>query len=59
MMFKKLAQKLNKDKQKFSSAAINPLEVDFDDKKSVFLDKLTRTAVNMKNFSNYLIIQDS
>lgn len=59
MMFKKLAQKLNKDRQKLSSAAINPLEVDFDDRKSVFLDKLTRTAVNMyerkcdiKNFSN-------
>ena len=64
MMFKKLAQKLNKDKQKFSSAAINPLEVDFDDKKSVFLDKLTRTAVNMyerkcdiKNFSK-LVLSD-
>lgn len=37
MMFKKLAPKLNKDKQKFSSAAINPLEVDFDDKKVFFL----------------------
>lgn len=64
MMFKKLAQKLNKDRQKLSSAAINPLEVDFDDRKSVFLDKLTRTAVNMyerkcdiKNFSK-LVISD-
>ncbi|MFQ8626807.1 MAG: hypothetical protein ACLSA2_10335 [Candidatus Gastranaerophilaceae bacterium] len=64
MMFKKLAQKLNKDRQKLSSAAINPLEVDFDDRKSVFLDKLTRTAVNMyerkcdiKNFSK-LVLSD-
>jgi len=63
-MFKKLAQKLNKDRQKLSSAAINPLEVDFDDRKSVFLDKLTRTAVNMyerkcdiKNFSK-LVLSD-
>ena len=64
MMFKKLAKKLNKDRQKLSSAAINPLEVDFDDRKSVFLDKLTRTAVNMyerkcdiKNFSK-LVLSD-
>ena len=47
MMFKKLAQKLNAEKQKHNNAATNPLEVDFEGKKSVFLDKLTRTAVNM------------
>ncbi len=47
MMFKKLAQKLNLEKNKKSSAAINPLDVDFEGRKSVFLDKLTRTAVNM------------
>ena len=46
-MFKKLAQKLNLEKKKHSSAAINPLDVDFEGRKSVFLDKLTRTAVNM------------
>ncbi len=47
MMFKKLAQKLNIEKKKQSSVAINPLDVDFEGRKSVFLDKLTRTAVNM------------
>ncbi len=47
MMFKKLAQKLNIEKKKQSSIAINPLDVDFEGRKSVFLDKLTRTAVNM------------
>lgn len=47
MMFKKLAQKLNLEKKKQSSVAINPLDVDFEGRKSVFLDKLTRTAVNM------------
>ena len=47
MMFKKLAQKLNLEKKKHSSAAINPLDVDFEGRKSVFLEKLTRTAVNM------------
>ncbi len=47
MMFKKLAQKLNLEKKKQSSVVINPLDVDFEGRKSVFLDKLTRTAVNM------------
>ena len=47
MMFKKLAQKLNIEKKKQSSIAINPLDVDFEGRKSVFLGKLTRTAVNM------------
>lgn len=64
MMFKKLVQKLNIEKQKHTNAAINPLEVDFEGRKSVFLDKLTRTAVNMyekkcdiKNFSK-LVLSD-
>ncbi len=62
MMFKKLAQKLNSEKKKHSSAAINPLEVDFEGRKSVFLDKLTKTAVNMyerkcdvKNFTKLVL----
>ena len=33
MMFKKLAQKLNLEKKKHSSAAINPLDVDFEGRK--------------------------
>ncbi len=47
MMFKKLAQKLNLHKTKVSNPTINPIDVDFDGRKSVFLDKLTKTAVNM------------
>ncbi len=47
MMFKKLAQKLNLEKAKHKNGVINPLDVDFEGRKSVFLDKLTRTAVNM------------
>lgn len=47
MMFKKLAQKLNLEKKRHTSAAINPLDVDFEGRKSVFLNKLTKTAVNM------------
>lgn len=40
MMFKKLAQKLNKDRQKFSSAAINPLElVDCDEQERRFIEQ--------------------
>lgn len=62
MMFKKLAQKLNLEKNRHSNAAINPLEVDFDGRKSVFLNKLTKTAVNMyekkcdiKNFTKLVL----
>lgn len=47
MMFKKLAQKLNLEKKKQPNGAISPLDVDFEGRKSVFLDKLTKTAVNM------------
>lgn len=61
-MFKKLAQKLQTDRQKYSNAAINPLEVDFDDRKNEFLKKLTHNALNMyerqndiKNFSKLVL----
>lgn len=47
MMFKKLVQKLNIDKSKSSSAAINPIDVDFDDRKHDFLNKLTKNALNL------------
>ncbi len=64
MMFKKLAQKLSKERKKYSNVATNPLDVDFEGKKSVFLDKLTKTAVNIyerncdvKNFSK-LVLSD-
>lgn len=63
-MFKKLAQKLNLAKQKQSGTVINPLDVDFEGRQSIFLDKLTKTAVNMyerkcdvKNFSK-LVLSD-
>ena len=61
-MIKKLAQKLSLERQKHNSVATNPLSVDFDDRKSIFLDKLTKTAVNMyerncdiKNFSKLVL----
>lgn len=64
MMFKKLAQKLSLERKKHNSIATNPLSVDFDERKSVFLDKLTRNAVDMyerncdvKNFSK-LVLSD-
>ena len=46
-MFKKLAQKLSLEREKHNSVATNPLSVDFDDRRSVFLNKLTKTAVNL------------
>lgn len=62
MMFKKLAQKLTKERKHFSNVATNPLDVDFESKKSIFLDKLTKTAVNIyernsdvKNFSKLVL----
>ena len=62
MMFKKLVQKLSLERQKHNSVATNPLSVDFDNRKSIFLDKLTKTAVNMyerncdiKNFSKLVL----
>lgn len=63
-MFKKLAQKLNIQKNKSAGASINPIDVDFDSRKSVFLDKLTKNAVKLyekecdiKNFSK-LVLSD-
>lgn len=63
-MFKKLAQKFNLAKQKQADTVINPLDVDFEGRQSIFLDKLTKTAVNMyerkcdvKNFSK-LVLSD-
>jgi len=65
-MFKKLAQKLNIEKKKsiVKGAMINPIDVDFDSKTSVFLNKLTKQAVNLyekkcdiKNFSK-LVLSD-
>lgn len=47
MMFKKLAQKLSLEREKHNSVVTNPLSVDFDDRRSVFLNKLTKTAVNL------------
>ena len=47
MMFKKLVQKLNIDREKTSNAAINPIDVDFDNRKNDFLSKLTKNALNM------------
>lgn len=46
-MFKKLAQKLSLEREKHNSVVTNPLSVDFDDRRSVFLNKLTKTAVNL------------
>lgn len=46
-MFKKLAQKLVQEREKHTSAAMNPIEVDFEQRQSVFLKHLTKTAVNM------------
>lgn len=46
-MFKKLAQKLVQEREKRTSAAMNPIEVDFEQRQSVFLKHLTKTAVNM------------
>ena len=59
-MFKKITQKLC-TKKKFSTT-INPLEVDFDHRKNVFLDKLSENAVKLyekecdiKNFSKLVL----
>ncbi len=47
MMFEKLVQKLNIEREKTSNAAINPIDVDFDSRKNDFLSKLTKNALNM------------
>jgi len=48
-MFKKLAKKLNESKKRgiTNGAAINPLEVDFDNKKKEFFKSLTNSALNL------------
>lgn len=64
MVFKKLAKKLSLERQKRSSAVTNPLEIDFDSKESLFLNKLSQNTVNLyerqsdiKNFSE-LVLSD-
>lgn len=47
MMFKKLVEKLYKEKQKHTSTATNPLNVDFEERKNVFLNKLTQKTLNL------------
>ena len=47
VMFKKLAQKLIIERERRSSVAINPINVDFDERKSTFLKKMTHSALNM------------
>lgn len=47
MMFKKLVQKLKIEREKSSSAAINPIDVDFDGRKHDFLSKMTKNALNL------------
>lgn len=47
MMFKKLANRLSADREKQSSVAMNPIEVDFENRKSVFLSKMTQNAINL------------
>ncbi len=47
MIFKKLAQKLSAEREKRTSLAMNPIEVDFENRKSLFLNKMTKTAVEM------------
>lgn len=46
-MFKKLAQKLAQDRERHTSLATNPLSVDFEGRKNVFLNKMTHSALDM------------
>jgi len=46
-MFKKLAQKLIEERERRSDVALNPIEVDFENRKSLFLKNLSKTAVDM------------
>lgn len=47
-MFKKLANKININQRRSNTgAAINPLEVDFDNKQKEFFKSLTNSALNM------------
>ncbi len=63
-MFKKLAQKLAQEREKQYSIATNPLEVDFEDRKKLFLNKMTHSALDLyerkcdiNNFSK-LVLSD-
>ncbi len=47
MMFKKLAQKLAADREKYSSVALNPINADFDERKKTLLNKMSENVVNM------------
>ena len=47
MMFKKLAQRLSADRERCSNLAINPIQVDFENREKLFLNKMTKTAVDM------------
>ena len=62
MIFKKLAQKLAIERQKHSNVAINPINVDFDNRERKFLNKLSKSAVDMyerqtdiKKFTNLVL----
>ena len=62
MMFKKLAQKLSLEREKKSNTAINPIDVDFDERKGIFLKNMTQNALKMyekncdiKNFSKLVL----
>ena len=46
-MFKKLAQKLVREREKQTSLATNRLSVDFEERKSLFLNKMTHSALDM------------
>lgn len=48
-MFKKLSKRLNEEKKHaaLNGAVINPLDVDFDNKKKEFFKSLTNSALNL------------
>lgn len=46
-MFKKLAEKLVQERERHANVALNPIEVDFEQRQSVFLKHLTKTAINI------------
>ena len=64
LVFKKLAQKLSDERERLSSVAINPIVVDFDNRKNLFLNKMSENAVKLyehqsdvKKFTN-LVLSD-
>ena len=63
-IFRRLAQKLVQEREKHNSVATNPLVVDFDDRKKLFLNKMTHSALDLyerkcdiNNFSK-LVLSD-